>query len=92
MTRFGVGIAYDQCKIGTCPDNIAVREWAVTNSLPDLDLGSFMDKDTAPKKDQKTLASAFTQKTLHNMEEKFWSDPVRKQCSNALKGHTLKIS
>ncbi|KAL8248959.1 hypothetical protein R6Q59_005827 [Mikania micrantha] len=41
------------------------------NSIPDLDLGGFTNKDTAPPKAQNVLASALYSKTVQSLGEKF---------------------
>ncbi|KAL8247612.1 hypothetical protein R6Q59_008828 [Mikania micrantha] len=41
------------------------------NSIPDLELGVFTNKDTAPPKAQNVLASALYSKTVQSLGEKF---------------------
>lgn len=57
----------------------------IRSSLPNVELGGFMDKDTAPKKPQKILASAFNCKAMQTMEE-FNMSSRQKAVFECLKG------
>ncbi|KAJ0925676.1 putative exostosin [Helianthus annuus] len=55
-------------------------------SLPDLDIGGFSNKDTAPSKPQKTLANALFSKIAQSLGEAFDLSPRQKAVFECLKG------
>ncbi|KAJ0560714.1 hypothetical protein HanHA300_Chr06g0214431 [Helianthus annuus] len=49
-------------------------------SLPDLDIGGFSNKDTAPSKPQKTLANTLFSKIAQSLEKLLICHPARRRC------------
>ncbi|KAJ0435893.1 hypothetical protein HanIR_Chr17g0898421 [Helianthus annuus] len=75
----------------TGPDYASALE-RLQESLPDFDLGGFFNRDTAPKKPQKTLANALCCRIAQSLGEDFHLSPRRKSLLNAYRGLTLRIS
>ncbi|XP_021989397.1 uncharacterized protein LOC110885960 [Helianthus annuus] len=61
----------------TDPDYASALE-RLHESLPDFDLGGFSNKDTAPKKPQKTLANALCCRIAQSLGEDFHLSPCQK--------------
>ncbi|KAL8258895.1 hypothetical protein R6Q59_026848 [Mikania micrantha] len=59
------------CSVDGLDPNFGCALDCLHNSIPDLDLGGFTDKDTAPPKAQNVLASALYSKTVQSLGEKF---------------------
>ena len=71
--------------VGLDPDYQQALE-RLNVSLPDLDIGGFSNKDTAPSKPQKTLANALFSKIAQSLGEAFDLSPRQKAVFECLKG------
>ncbi|KAL8252388.1 hypothetical protein R6Q59_036081 [Mikania micrantha] len=71
--------------VGLDPDYQEALE-SLNVSLPDLDIGGFSNKDTAPSKPQKTLANALFSKIAQSLGEAFDLSPRQKAVFECLKG------
>ncbi|KAK1411384.1 hypothetical protein QVD17_37932 [Tagetes erecta] len=71
--------------VGVDPD-YSLALGSIGTTLPDLDIGGFTDKETAPKKPQQTLANALYSKHAHDMEERFNMTPRQRAVLACLKG------
>ncbi|KAL8257952.1 hypothetical protein R6Q59_029993 [Mikania micrantha] len=71
--------------VGLDPDYQEALE-RLNVSLPDLDIGGFSNKDTAPSKPQKTLANALFSKIAQSLGEAFDLSPRQKAVFECLKG------
>ena len=74
-----------ECRVGEVDPDYGCALDCLHMSLPDLDLGGFANKDTAPTKAQDALASALYGKIAQSLEEKFDLSSRRKAVLECLR-------